>query len=71
MRRALGYALSVATGYMMARHLHALDAHWSWYQDGPTMRDDDPLAFALFAGVSALGCWVVYQVTPSRRERSK
>jgi H+/Cl- antiporter ClcA len=71
MRRYLGYALSVVTGYLCARHLHALDAHWAWYQDGPSGAHDDPLAFVVFVLVSAVGCWVIYQVTPSRRRFEK
>jgi len=67
MRRPLGYVLSVVTGYLMARHLHSLDVHWGWYQGGPGASSDDPLALCLWVGVSALGCWVVHEVTPGRR----
>ncbi len=69
MRRTLGYILSVVTGYLVARHLHAIDAHWGWYNAGPGTNSDDPLALIAWLAVSAVGCWVVYQVVPSKKDR--
>ena len=59
MRRPLGYALSVVTGYLVARHLHAVDVRWSWYAAGPEGAGDDPLALIAWMATTTLGVIVV------------
>ncbi len=66
--RPLGYALSVTTGIVMSWHIHALDASWRWYSGGPDGNGDDPLALAVFVGVTALGITIIKAVSNNNRK---
>lgn len=52
MRRRLGYALAVVTGYLLALWVSHVDQSWGWY--GPSHGNDALAMFVWVVGTVAL-----------------